>query len=382
MPDIWKQGCSGDEDRAFPRFLHREETGHNATGRAATEPPPLPRQTMLDTLLGRLWAHWHQLSPIIPHRVAGLAVALVVVVPAAAALVADRGWRQADPPQIKSTVEAHDEIAQALQIVEVFEARLGYAGNLASVQQEKTATLPPETSNLNQLADAASPLRQAAVVPDSVGLLILRGLPEGVTFTTGGPAGDGAWAMPPGSPDHPVTVLGGGLDTPVTSDVDMISHAGLVLGSFRLELHKPVEAVAALVAADPEVTAVEAAGLQAPKTVTETTDAAAKPVKRRRHGHAQANAGARSKIAQADGGQKKRVRRTRDQARDQLKSKPSDAAEAGEQTKDAVANTGGDEKQPGLFTKFFAWLKSGQNSDTKPPTEDEAATRMGLSSRP
>ena len=370
MLDVLKQGFYVDDERTFPRFLNRDEARDDALGRATSQPPPLPRQMLLKAEIERLWQRCHDVSGFKLRSVAGLGVALAVVVPAAASLIADQGWRQADAPHIKSAVEAHDEIAQALQIVEVFEARLGYAGHLASIQQEQPAAAAPETRDGLQLADATSPPTQSAVVPDSVGLLILRGLPTGVTFTTGAPAGDGAWAMPPGDPDHPVTVLGGGLDTPVTTDVDMISHDGLLLGSFQLELHKPVEVAAAPVAADDGPS-------QATAPAIETTDAAAKPVKRRR----QANAGAQSKIAQADAAHKKRVRR----ARDPLKAKAPPAPQP-EENAGAVAATGstpdGEEQKPGLISKFVAWLKSGQNTATAKSGEDATGTRMGLSPEP
>ena len=334
MSGVAHQAFDGDETNALPRFLSRDDgllCRVSGTSGTTLQPPPLPR------------APW----PVRVRRLATLALALVVVVPAAMALVAEGGRPKINPSQPESGAEARDQVTDALQIVAQLEARLGYAGNLAGTYQEAAASGQPGPNRRDQRAEATVSPTPSSEAPDPVGLLILRNLPESVTFSAGGPVGKGAWAMPAGDPNQLVMTLGDGFDKPVTADVEMISQAGLTLGSLRLELRKDGEAAA--------VAKTVAAPLET-GSIASTGDDEDKPAKRTRRVRTRNH----DTVAHAEGTHKKRVKRVAIPA----KVKVPEAAD-GDDDKDNsnAAKVEVEQKKPGPLTKFFSWLKG----EPKPP---------------
>jgi hypothetical protein len=259
------------------------------------------------------------------------------------------------------------EISDALEIVATLEARLGYAQNLAG------ATQPDISQNL-----AAAPSAHTQDTPgeraDPVALLILRNLPESVTFSSGSPVGKGAWAMAAGDPNQLTMTLGDGFDKPVNADVEMISHAGLPLGTIRLALRKD-GAAPATAEIPPETQAA----------MTEADDAEpARPGKRTRHVHTHNL----DKIADAKTGHKKRVKRVahpvKSQTTDKAAGKTTGKGNAqttdtpdetdDKDPPDTIAKTDTPEKKPGPLTKLFSWLKGGA-AGSGTATEPSADTR-------
>lgn len=303
----------------FPRFLNRDDGGSAAVETEIA--PPALKQT------------WTQLPPEVH---AWVVSALPFVTPAtvvlcmagitAAAIFGMQTAPQQTPVLKKEpkVVTAYNrEVANAFDLVSAFEARVGYAPNLAEHLQE------PEP---DELTTAALPEVSEWAMSSSVGLLVLRNLPEKVTFLSGAPAGKGAWAIPSGDPDQLVMTLGEGFDKPVLADVDMVSRAGLPLGTLRLQLLKPgLEQIAAA----PDVAAPEEA--EKPKTV--------KKKKRRRR--------VRVRKAQT-------LTAAAGQPPSYVSSKPNAAnRKPGANPPVQAANAPAAEEEPGPLTSFFSWLAGG-----------------------
>ena len=337
MTGIAHQANYGDETNEMPRFL-----SHGETDSSRPRPPPLPR------------ARW----PVRVRRLATLAAAFVIVVPAAVALVADGGGRPSLPPQAEAGAGARDQVSEALRIVDALEARLGYARHLP-VYQDAAAAGPSGASGGHSRPEASPPETPAFAAADTVALLILRNLPDSVTFSAGSPVGKGAWAMPAGDPNQLVMTLGEGFDTPVTTDVEMISQAGLTIGSLRLTLRKDGAAdvaAKATAAPNPDVTG----------SIGESDDGEDKPVKRTRHArvrHHDTTAHAEPELPR-----KRRVKRVATSA----KVKVPEAAEDTDSA-EVVALPENAGPKPGLISKLFGWLKPGTNKSAEDDTSGSKA---------
>ncbi len=319
------QSAELDELTDFPRFLCRDDAEP-----MTNMPPPLPH------------APWHvrvqwMMRRVAPRRMAALAAALVVLVPAAAALVLDAAPAQINVIQVKSIDQAPAQVPDTLQTAAELEARLEFGLALANLDVPAQAALPP--------ADPSVP-------PDAPGLLILRNLPENVTFTTGAPSGKGEWVMAAGDPNQLDKTLGEGSDQPVAADVELISHAGLTLGNLHLELRRNVAAVAEAQATPEPQEPVALAEAEKAEPKVEANEAEAQPRKHVRR----ASARSKSKIARADGGYIKRLKKP-----DRWKTETVEAADsAGNQKNtDAGAVKTEDETAKGPVAKFFSWLKPG-----------------------
>ncbi len=334
----------------FPRFLFRDEME-----RTANTPPPLPRVAWYVRVQ---WMMRH----VAPHKMAAPAAAFVVLMPAAAALVLDKGPAQIPsliPPQInvilvKSIVQVPAQVFAIAQTSAGLEERLGFGPSLANANGE-TQTAPTFG---DRHAEANLPPADPTDPPDSPALLILRNLPENVTFTTGEPAGKGQWVIAAGGPNQLDMTLGEGFERPVAADVELVSHAGLTLGLLHLELHR---SVAALAEAQPAPALQEPVSLAETETADpkeEAKDAEAKPRKRVRR----AADPSKSKFARADGGYVKRIRKA-----DRWKTKMIDAPGSGEEPSNAIAKADApkDETAQGPIAKFFSWLK-GDGNKTAP----------------
>lgn len=342
----------------FPRFLCREEGE-----RTANMPPPLPRVAWY------VRVNWI-MSRAAPRRMAALAAALVVLVPAAAALVMDAGPPQINVIQVKSIDQSPAYVSRALQTPADLEVRLGYGTKLANmyVPAEDTQTL--EANNGERYAATGLLPSNLSGPPDSPAMLILRNLPENATFTTGEPAGKGEWVMAAGDPNQLDMTLGEGFDQPVTADVEIISHAGLTLGLLHLELRRNVAAVAEAQVDPAPQEPVSLAEAEKAEPKDEANEAEAKPRRRARR----ASARSKSKFARADGGYIKRIKKG-----DHWKTETVEAADsAGNQkSTDAGADKSEDETAKGPISKFFSWITGGGTStapaDGVDPEDNKAA---------
>jgi hypothetical protein len=193
-------------------------------------------------------------------------------------------------------------------------------------------------------------------------MLILRNLPENVTFTSGERTGKGEWVMAAGDPnqlDQLETKLGEGFDQPVAADVELVSQAGLTLGLLHLELRRSAGAEAEAQATPAPQEPVTLAGMEKAEPKEEARDvvkaAEAKPRKRVRR----AIAGAKQKVARADGVYIKRIKRI-----DRWKTETVDTTNlAGSQNStDASPVKPEDETADGPISKFFTWIAGGGNS--------------------
>jgi hypothetical protein len=348
MPDAADQTLIGDEHSALPRFLSRDETD-----RGSIVPPPLPR----DAWLVRV----RRLTGATPRRAATVFIAVCVLVPATAAFVTGGGRGKVETPPLVSAVSYRDEVGEASPSDAVFEARLGYAGNLATIHLDMAALDQSGPSAGEQQASAEPPPTQPSETGDSIAFE----LPAYLTSSPREPVGEEAWAVAARDPDQVVVILRDGVENAPSADAEMFLGPGVTLGWLDQAVRKDIEA-----AATPSVVAPGATEPQATASVVETDEAEAKPSARPRHAHHRSH----SKVARADRGLKSR-------AGDQWDAKVIDAnaTEAQKQSGDSVAKDETGEKKPGVLTKFFAWLKSGA---AKSSGGDEPGTRMGLSPQP
>jgi hypothetical protein len=331
------------EGNELPRFLSRADTGEETVA-----PTPLT----LEILLQRL----HALSGVAPAIITKLAIGVIASFPPLIA-ICNSGSSPAAPPQTYQSAEiVRNEVAEALQIVELFEARAGFASKLIALRQETTVASE----------SAEAPLKTGSVPPgepaDPMALIIVRHLPEAVTFAAGSAAGPGAWAIPAADLEATGAAFGDGLDQPAAIDVEIFSQAGLPLLSLCMELRKEGAAQSTLALLD---AAVPVAVIETPVADAAVEDAT--PKKRARPAHVRnATKTARAKNGNSVNGhvehtelqRSKRVRRTRDVAQD-----ASDDDVNAPQTAESFAANAGDEppKKPGLLTNFFAWLKGGKS---------------------
>ncbi len=363
-----------DELNEFPRFLGREEAEHSAN-----MPPPLPRVAWY------VRVHW-MMRRVAPRRMAALAAALVVLVPAAAALVLDTGpaTGPAQIPKIsviqvksidQSPVPVEVQVPDSLQTAAQLEARLGYGINLAI----SNSGIQPGQSFEDQHAEAIKPPADPADPQDTPALLILRNLPENVSFTTGVPGGKGAWVMAAGDPNQLEMALGEGFDQPVSADVETISHAGLTLGLLHLELRRNVAAVAEAQAApapqetmsiaESEKSETEHSDLKQAEPQGEVKEAQMTPRKRVRR----ATAHSKSKVARADGGDIKRSKQA-----SQWKTKTLEAGDddkKSENQPESIVATE-DDTAKGPIAKFFSWIASGGKGTAPGEAFDETKATL------
>ncbi len=326
----------GGEDAILPRFL-RDETSHGGP-----QPPPLPRQA------GRIW---HLLRAILPsgHLQRSILVGVVTAPVAFATFYLVLPIPARPVPVPIAAERPRNEVADALKVIAALEVRLAFAHDPQTMAAAATATA-------EGTADAAATPHE----PDPIGLLLLSNVPDGATFVDGLATGPGTWAMAAGSPDQLVTALGDGFDKPALVDVELISRSGVALGTLKLTLQKPVQA---LPAAQDDGAARVSADEDPPE---------AKPVKRKRH---RAYRVARSNL----GGL-----RQRKVAVDayQVRHAPSRPYGAAAQPAAEEANAEGD-KPAGPIAKFFTWLKGGNKKPDEPavaeePQEDHIRRGLGM----
>ena len=320
-----QQTGSIDEPEEFPRFLCRDDAEQTAN-----MPPPLPQVAWY------VRVQW-MIRRTAPRRLAALTASLVILVPAAAALVLDKGPAQINVIHVKSIDQAPAQIPDTIQTTAELEARLEFGLALANLDVPAQAALPP--------ADPSVP-------PDAPGLLILRNLPENVTFTTGEPAGKGQWVMAAGDPNQLELTLGEGFEQPVPADVELISHAGLTLGNLHLELRRTVAAVAEAQATPEPQEPVALAEAEKAEPKVEANEAEAQPRKHVRR----ASARSKSKISRAEGGYIKRLKKP-----DRWKTETVEAADSAENQKNTETGSVKTEDPTGQgpIAKFFSWLKPG-----------------------
>jgi hypothetical protein len=326
------------EGDRFPRFLEREERAPQPL--ILEGPPPLPASgadlgSSINALVSAVRPKLAEIAPLLTPT----AGAIVVMLAASVALLTAKGHS----PKADESTAASDavtkprdvakDIADAVAVVAAFEARVGYAAHLG-------AHLTDTAEIRNALAFATTPVADSIgwEMSDAVALLVLRKLPPNVTFLAGAPAGDGAWAIPSDDSDTLAMSLGEGFDRPVRADVEKVSRAGLSLGTLHLKLVKPAgDKIATASPADP----------------ASPEFSSPKPAKKKR-----------------------RIRRVYMSAEDPSfvsdRPRPSDAYRPRAiQRPRARASEAGKEQQ-GLFSKFFAWLKSGQKNASDngniPPT--------------
>lgn len=318
------------ELQELPLFLARE-----LDDRAGIRPPPLPHGAVLNRM--------RQLLAATPRQAVLAASALAIAVPAAA-LVTAAPWQTAETLPAETALTGTTEINDALEIVATLESRLGYAQNFAIMTR----------TGIAQNEDATRTARTQATpgeTTDPVALLILRNLPDSVTFSSGTPVGKGAWAMAAGDPNQLTMTLGDGFDKQVNAEVEMISHAGVSLGAIRLALRK-----------DGAAPATAEAVSETPDASAEADEAGpAKPAKRTRHARTRSP----EKIAAAETPHKKRAKQVDQSAKAETTGKttghttgtPDDTDS--KDPPDTIAKAETPEKKPGPLSKLFSWLTGG-----------------------
>jgi hypothetical protein len=299
-----RQSFGEEEPNEFPRFLSRTDEDT-----AAFKPPPLPR----DRLIVRV-CRW---TGGALHRHVTLSAALAVVVPAATAFVAHYGSTTTPAPQHQSAFAAHEEVVDAFAIVERFESRLGYARNLASLEQAPDAATQadPLQALLSETSDPAE-----------------FHLPESVTASAGGPVDEKAWTWAATDPALIVMPMG---EAPATDE-----SPAIIVSQVTGDSTEPVV---------PET-----------KLVVHT-----RPVRTR----------AIETVASADAPRKKHSKR----AKAPLNAKPpvDPDQDVNNDNSESLAENGAGEKKPGVLTKLFSWLKGSKNAQ---PGDDETSdsTKAGL----
>ena len=352
-------GASGnwDEFSEFPRFL-----GRDGAERTANMPPPLPRAAWY------MRVHW-MIRRTAPRRLAALAAALVVLVPAATALVIDTGPLQLNVIQVTSIEQPKTNVADDLESLAALEARLRYGTNLALINDPARFAQTLEQSVSDQYAEATLPPTDPVEPSDTPALLILRNLPENVTFTSGERSGKGEWVMAAGDPNQLDMTLGEGFDDPVAADVELVSHAGLTLGLLHLELRRNVAAIAEAQAATAPPGPVSLSDAEKAEPKSEVTEPKAKPRKRALRATTRRN----PKFARADGGYIKRIKKP-----DRWKTETVEASDgAGNQNNaDAATEAPVDETAKGPISKFFSWIAGGGTSTAPGNATDETKATL------
>jgi hypothetical protein len=360
-----------EPDESWPRFLGRDAGDRDPSLPA---PPPLPVVFRCLGLVSRALANRQAV-------IAGSGTGALLL--AAAALWVWHGGEdrlQPLPAGVQKVSPANETVATktdeglrdlstALNLVAGLEARLDFAANFSGHVQNRSTLVqfaesaPGVAAGLGASGAADSQHHDRA---DPVGLLILRNLPETVSFPNGAQAGIGAWAIPAGDPGQLVMTLIDGSGEPVVAQVEMISRAGLSLGTLRLQLRKQGEAAVAQEAAEPLTTAA---------LPNEQADEAAEPAKPER---AQAK---KPRKAHSQGGQRKRSHHNEVAAKVKESAPAVRQDEKPQKQDEAVANgeTADKDKPQGAIGKFFSWLKGDGKKDPKAPEKvDESSTRYGL----
>lgn len=340
MKQFADQASHADEPAAFPLFLSRDEQV------TAIKPPPLTAETML--------LRFYKLTGVTPAVFTKAVLGCVAALPPVIALVTTSSSPTIAPPSRHLAEMTRNDVAEALQVVELFEARAGFAGRLTMLRQDPAVQLDKSQSTTSASATVAAD----PVPPDPVALVIVRNLPQTVSFSSGQSAGPGAWAIAAADLGLSGAAFGDGLDAPVAIDVEMISQAGVLLAELCMELRQD--------GMPPSPLSLLGAEIAAPVAQAAPDDEAL-PKKPTRH----ARTHPRTTIAHADTGAKKHVRRTRE-----IVKAPADD-DATEQTAESVANAdAGAQNKPGMVKKFFTWLKGNKN-DPEAQAEAEAEAVAG-----
>lgn len=337
MSGIADEVLSHAMDGGLPKFLREADS---PIGQC---PPPLPRS----------WPRARALQGwlVSPRVIAAVTVACAGVGLASAALFADGGWHADAVPAPQRASRPNYEVLDALEVVALLKSRLMFAQRIPGIFDAGPVYGGNSNVALPEQADRTAPVHE----PDTVGALVLHHLPDSATLTEGAAMGPGTWAMAAGSPDQLMTSLDEGFDQPVTADVDLISRAGLPLGSLKVQLHKPATADA---------------GKAGKIAAADTGEADARPIKRKRLVQ-------RSyRSARADRPVRKRIRRN-----DALDAQRMTAGAKTQPEDEAAANTdaAGEQKPSGTLSKFFAWLKSGSSKSNKSAAEPISEPQDGAS---
>jgi hypothetical protein len=331
MPSHSRQTLGGELSNEFPRFLSRQVEDN-----AAFKPPPLPRDP--------LWVQVCRLMSAAPRPNVLVAAALSLAVPAAAAIVIEGGWGQDQALQPPSGFAARDEVADAIQIVEQFESRLGYAPNLASLAQG-TDTAGPADSLQNLISGVSNPAEFH--------------FPENVTASAGGPVDEKAWTWAASDPAQIAMSLS---DTQTKAEIEDLLQDDLSAG-----------ALPAGASVDNETAAMAAIVVSQVTGASITSGDAGVPPKLQTF---IVRTRAIDTVASAEGVRKKRVKRAKDAAKDLGKdlahAKTLEAADQVDRRDDTaiMAHNSGEVKKPGVFAKMFSWLKGSKASQ---PGDDEAS---------
>lgn len=339
MPDDVRQELKEE----FPRFLNRGAAGADLP--AVMKTPALPKERLLRLLADARDSKHMALAQFIAPGLAAIALFGLV---AAAILSPSARQPVPEPVPAKNPNVLAEQMADAFALVSVFEARVAYAPALAEHLQEKAEAKETGGADTETVAPTST-----WEMSNSIGLLVLRNLPEKATLLTGAQAGPGAWAIPTDRTDQLMTVLGDGFDKPVVADVEMVSRSGLSLGTLRLQLLKP-EAAQAMAAAS--AAAEQAAVAEAERA---------------------AKASARKK-------KRRRLARQRNPASNYAGDAYS-AQRATAQAQQATVPPPQDDKNKGLFGTLFGWLGGqgngqggNQNDGDDPVIDDGGPTASAL----
>lgn len=253
------------------------------------------------------------------------------------------------------------------------EERLSYARRLQSqfAELDQMARIAPaplqETETVHEVPLATGGIETAS-------LLLVRGLPENVTFNDGVPAGIGVWAIGGQDARELVAALKDGSPRAVVADVEVISGSGITLSQQTVELPAAKEADVADVPASPPSDAETVKAQDVAAT-------AKPPVRAKKH----VRRAARAAVAAAeddDDDQKPKVKsKTRKRKTVDAYRMPKAAAslpDSETRADKAQAAQVAEQENQGPLGKFFNWLSGGsKNKGTAAPANDgEADTSL------
>jgi hypothetical protein len=350
-------GQSDISDAEFPRFLSRGD---------ALDGEPVPLAAWRSTLTG--WRHrvrpiWAQApsGKVVGLALGAMTIGITAFVGAKELAGAAKTATQSTPvTRAQPVSDGGDQVADAVQIVTAFEARLGYASHMSS-QIDLTHIASQMSDGLgDQRANAITTEAETVTDEDrsdAVAALVIRDLPDGITFSTGVSGGASVWVMAAGDSVGLEVVARDGVEPPTSADVDMISRSGIPLGSLRLPLKRQEPQNRADVAAVP---------LQEPGG--NSIDSASAPAQLQRRPVVK-----RVVVKQVQVEPQPLPKRVVKRPDDAYRKSPGIVSKA-EPVAPSVPNGKDEEKPTGPISKFIAWLKSGQ----KKTDSTESPSALGL----
>lgn len=235
--------------------------------------------------------------------------------------------------------------------------RLSYASrmqdHLTSVREVTVADASILQADVAQDVPPNDLIKDETAQPEPASLLLVRNIPQGVTFQDGIAAGIGVWAIGAQTPEELVAAVKDAPSEPVAAEVEQINGAGVTLSTRTLTLQPKAPSVP-LAAVEPS---------QQETVTAEEVAARAKPQLRKQVAHVRKKVAVVEEAAEEPPPRPKVKKRKRrgDDAYRPARSPPPEQAPA-----DDVAEAQDD--KPGPIAKFFTWLKGGNAK----PGEDEA----------